>query len=132
MNALTAGLLTPVVNLITGQIIHAGTGGDATKIVARAQALLAINAAITDINAGNSAAGMTALSAALNTSNLQPGEAIALYNLMQVLGNQLGLLQGVLGSTVLGITEGAILTNVLAAGSAVAQAEIAKAGAPAK
>jgi hypothetical protein len=130
MNALTAGLLTPVVDLITGQIIHAGTNGDATKIVARANALLAINTAITDINSGNSAAGMTALGAALSTANLQPGEAIALQNLMSVLSSQLGLLQTVLGSTILGQSQTMILNNVLAAGSAVAQAEIAKYGTP--
>lgn len=129
--ALTVNLLTPIVDLITGQIIRSGTGGDPAKIVARAKALLAINTALADLSSGNSAAGMTALSAALTTADLQPGEAIALQNLMSVLGNQLGLLQNVLGSTVLGTTADVILNNVLAAGANVAQAEIDKAGKPA-
>jgi hypothetical protein len=131
MNVLTAGLLTPVIDIVVGLIIQANTGGVAAKIVSRANALLAINTALTEINTGNTVVGMSALTSALSSPDLNPGEAMAIQNLMSVLATQLGLLQTVLGSTVLGAAATMIFNNVLAAGSAVATAEIAKYGTPA-
>jgi hypothetical protein len=118
-------LLTPLIDFIVGKIIESGTGGDATKIVARATELIAINTALTQINAGNSA-GVTALQAALNTQALSPGEGLALSSLFATLGTQLAAIQSVAGATLLGTANTAIADAILGAATTTAQAYVTK------
>jgi hypothetical protein len=122
-------LITPLIDFIVDKVIQASTGGDTTKQLARAQELLAINNAITLIDQGNPA-GTTALANALITGALSPGEGLALQSLLAIIGNQLALVNTLAGGTLLGGTAEAIVTSILAAGSAVAQGYVTKYGAP--
>ena len=118
-------LLTPLIDFITGKIIESGANGVAATLVARAQELIAINTALLQINAGNSA-GITALQSALNTSALSPGEGLALSSLFATLGNQLAAIQSVAGATLLGTAGTAIADAILNAATAAAQAYVTK------
>lgn len=126
----TTALITPLVDFIVDKVIQSGTNGDTAKQLARAQELLAINAALTMVDQGN-AAGTAALANALVTSALSPGEALALQSLMAIIGNQLALMNTLVGATLLGGAAETIVTSILAAGSAVAQGYVTKYGAPA-
>jgi hypothetical protein len=118
-------LLTPLISILTGKIIEAGTGGDHTKIVARATELVAINTALVEINTGNTS-GLPALQVAFNTTALSPGEALALQSLLASLSNQVALLTTIAGSTLIGQANTQIFDSVLAAATATAQAYISK------
>jgi hypothetical protein len=118
--------ITPLIEFVTGKIIESGTSGDATKQAARATELVAINAALLQIDQGNPA-GTVALAAALNTSALSPGEGLALQSLFAIIGNQLALVNSVAGGTLLGTAATAIATSILNAATTTAQAYIAKA-----
>lgn len=118
-------LIAPLVDIITGKVIEAGTSGDAAKINARAQELVAINGAILAINSGD-ATGLAKLQAALNTVALSPGEALALQSLLAAVSNQLALLSTIAGSTLVGEAATEVLDVVLTAANTVAQAYIAK------
>ena len=122
-------LIAPLVSIITGKIIEAGANGDATKMVAKATELIAINKALTDINSG-SATGLVELQTAFNTSSLSPGEALALQSLFAALSNQIALLTSIAGSTLLGQANTAILDSVLATATTVAQTYVAKYSVP--
>lgn len=123
-------LIAPLIDILTGKIIEAGTGGDHAKIVARATELIAINTALVEINAGNTA-GLPALQAAFNTTSLSPGEALALQSLLASLSSQISLLTNVAGSTLLGQAASQIFDSVLATATTTAQAYIVKYSAPA-
>lgn len=118
--------ITPLIEFVTGKIIESGTNGDVAKQAARATELVAINAALLQIDQGNSVGTLT-LAAALNTSALSPGEGLALQSLFAIIGNQLTLLDSVAGGTLLGSAETAIATSILNAADTTAQAYIAKA-----
>ena len=122
--------ITPLIEFIVDKIIQATTGGDTAKQLARAQEVLAINAALTMIDQGNPA-GTAALGSALITSALTPGEALALQSLFAIIGNQLALVNTLVGGTILGGAAQAIATSILAAGSVVAQGYVTKYGTPA-
>ncbi len=124
--ALTPALLiTPLINFVTGKIIEAGTGGTASKIVARANDLININNALLAINSG-SAGGIPALQAAFQTSALTPGEALAVQSLLASLANQVALLTSIAGSTLLGQAQTAILDSILNTATATANAYVAQ------
>jgi hypothetical protein len=123
-------LIAPLIDIITGKIIEAGTGGVAAKIVARAQELIAVNTALNEINSG-STAGLPALQAAFNTTALSPGEALALQSLFASLSTQISLLTTIAGSTLLGQANTVILDSVLATATTTAQAYVTKYGTPA-
>ncbi len=124
--SLTATLLiAPLIDILTGKVIEAGTGGDAAKIVARAKELIAINAALAEINSGNGL-GLAELQAALTTTALAPGESLALQSLFGSVANQISLLTNIAGSTLVGQGATLVLDNVLATATAAAQAYVAK------
>lgn len=118
-------LITPLIDIITGKIIEAGTSMVPTKLVARANELIAINTALTAINAG-STTGLPALQAAFNTQSLTPGEALALQSLFAALSKQISILTEVAGSTLIGQGATVIMDSILAAASSVAQAYVTK------
>jgi hypothetical protein len=118
--------ITPLIDWIVGKIIEAGTSGDIVKQAARAQEVININAALTAIDQGSPGATIL-LAAALNTTALSPGEGLALQSLFAIIGNQLALISSVAGGTLLGTAANAIATSILAAGTATAQAYVAKA-----
>jgi hypothetical protein len=122
--------ITPLIEFVTGKIIESGTNGDATKQAARATELVAINAALLQIDRGT-VTGTLALAAALNTTALTPGEGLALQSLFAIIGNQLSLLDNVAGGTIIGTAATAIATSILNAADTTAQAYIAKAPKPA-
>lgn len=116
---------------LTGLLISAGAKGVPATIVKRANAILAVVTSVTQINAGNTVAGLTALSSALSTSDLDPGEALALQGVITQIATQASLLNNVLGSTVLGTVGTAIYGNIATGVTNACQAEIAKYGTPA-
>jgi len=131
MSGLNASLLiAPLVDLITGKIIEAGTNMVPASLVARANELIAVNAALAEVNSGN-AAGLPALQQAFNTTALSPGESLALQSFFAALGNQVALLTSVAGSTLLGQSASAVLTAILSTATAAAQAYVTKYAAPA-
>lgn len=123
-------LIAPLIDIITGKIIESGTSGDATKIVARATELIAVNTALAEINSGNTA-GLPALQAAFTTTALSPGEALALQSLLASLSSQVSLLTNIAGSTLLGQAATEIFDSVLATATATAQAYVKKYSTPA-
>jgi hypothetical protein len=129
--SLNASLLVgPLVDFITGKIIEAGTGGDATKIVARAKELIAINTAFLKVNAGD-VTGLPELQQAFGTTALSPGESLALQSFFASLGSQVALLTNVAGSTLIGQSATVVLDSILNSATVVAQAYVTKDGAPA-
>lgn len=125
MSTNAALFITPLIEFVTGKIIESGTSGDATKQAARATEIVAINAALLQIDQGN-AAGLPALATALNTSALSPGEGLALQSLFAIIGNQMAVINTVAGGTLLGTAATAIATSILNAATTTAQAYIAK------
>lgn len=130
MNLNASILIAPLVDILTGKIIEGGTGMVPAKIVARADELIAINTAMLAINSGNPT-GLASLQAALSTTALDPGEALAVQSLLAAVSNQLALLSNVAGSTLLGQANTAILDSILATATTAAQAYVTKYGAAA-
>jgi hypothetical protein len=130
MNINASILIAPLVDIITGKIIEAGTSMVPAKLVARAQELIAVNTALTEINSG-SVAGLPALQAAFNTTALSPGEALALQSLFASLSTQLSLLTTIAGSTLLGQSSTIILDAILTTATATARAYVTKYSGPA-
>lgn len=121
-SALTVAFITPLVQFVTSKVIESGTAGDKAKQYARAQELIAVNAALTAIDQGNPAGPALLAQALSGQTALSPGEAVALQSLLAVVGNQLTLLNTVAGGTILGGQAQQLVTSILAAGTAVAQA----------
>jgi hypothetical protein len=100
---------------IVGKILASGTGGDKTKIAARATEALEIVTGFNEILNGDPADGVNQITAAVSgASNLQPYEAMAIQNLAALAAQQLALVQGVAGGTILGQAATAIAGNVIA------------------
>ena len=127
MNVAANLLIAPLIDFITGKIIESGTAGDGAKMVSRAKELIAVNEALLEINQGNTA-GIGALQAALNTTALTPGEALAIQALFATIGNQVALVNSVAGSTIIGAAATSIATEILNAGTTCAQAYVTKYG----
>lgn len=118
-------LIAPLVDIIVGKIIEAGSNKDPVKMVARAEELIAINGAFLKINSGDGT-GLADLQAALDTKALSPGEALALQSLLASVSNQLALLSSIAGSMLVGQANTAILDSILATGTTAAEAYMAK------
>jgi hypothetical protein len=119
------------VDFLAGKLIEEGTGGDKTKQAARATEGLAIVAGFEKIVGGDYADGINALaSAALANKALSPGESLAVQNLLNLAGQQAGIVNLTEG-TVLGQAEVALATNVLNEITTVCDAYIAAALPPA-
>lgn len=123
-------LIAPLIDLLVGKVIEAGTGMVPAKIAARAEELIAINTAILAINSGDPT-GLASLQAALSTTALDPGEALALQSLLASVSTQLSLLSNIAGSTLIGQASTVILDSVLGTATTAAQAYVAKYGTPA-
>lgn len=130
MNLNVSLLIAPLIDIVTGKVIEAGTNGVPAKIAARAAELIAINEALLAINSGNPT-GLALLQTALNTTALDPGEALALQSLLASVSNQLSLLSNIAGSTLLGQANTVILDSILATATNVAHAYLVKYGTPA-
>ena len=119
------------VDFLAGKLIEQGTGGDKTKQAARATEGLAIVGALKQIVGGDYADGINALAAAaLANKSLSPGESLAVQNILNLAGQQAGVVNLVEG-TVLGQDEAAVIGNVLDEITTVCNAYIAAAQPPA-
>jgi len=115
------------VDLVVALIVNAGSGGDATKKVAKAQAVLNVVQALQAVNAGNVAAGLGALAAAVQSKDLDPGVGLAVQQILSVASTQLTMLAQVAGSTVAGQIDSAIAGNLLADAVTACQSYLPKA-----
>jgi hypothetical protein len=112
MTILVGGFL---LDLLTGQLLAEGTGGDKTKIAARATEALLVISGFQAILAGTVAAGINAITTAIaNNTALNPAESLAVQNLASLAVQELSLNQAIIGGTILGQAQTAIVTNVLA------------------
>lgn len=111
---------------LTGAIISGGQGGDAAKITKRANTALAVIAGLNQINGGDAAGGVQALSAAISSADLDPGVSLAVQGLFTIAAKQAQLLASVGGTTLIGGVAEQIYANVASGVSAAANAELAK------
>jgi hypothetical protein len=116
---------------LTGLIISAGAKGVAATIVKRATAVLAIVTAISQVGSGSTVTGLSALNSALASSDLDPGEALALQGVLTQVANQASLFNSVAGGSLAGVLASAVYANIAAGVTSACNAEIAKYGAPA-
>jgi hypothetical protein len=121
-----------IASAITGEIISGGQNGNAANIVKRANTALQVATAFQQLSAGNAAPGVQALSAALSSSELDPGVALAVQGVFGIAGQQSALISAI-NSAIPGLSAvpTAIIANVTAGIVAAANAEIAKYGTPA-
>lgn len=115
------------VDLVVALIVNAGSGSDATKKAAKAQAVLNVVAALQAVNAGNVAAGLGQLTAALQSQTLDPGVGLAVQQLLSVASVQLTALAQIAGNTVAGQIDSAIAGNLLADAVTACKAYLPKA-----
>lgn len=116
---------------LTGLLISAGAKGVPATMVKRADAILNVVTAVSEIDTGNTVAGLTALSSALATSDLDPGEALALQGVITQIATQASLLNNLLKATVAGQLGSTIYANIATGVTNACKAEIAKYGTPA-
>ncbi len=115
------------VDFLAGKLIEEGTGGDKTKQAARATEGLAIVSSLQQMASGDFADGINSLSATvLANKALSPGETLAVQNLVNLAGQQAGVVNLAEG-TVLGQAETALIGNVLTEVTTVCNAYIAAA-----
>jgi hypothetical protein len=120
MNLNIPFLLKLNTDLIVGAIIR---NSDAAKQVGRAKAVIAINAALTQINNGDVQNGLAALDAALesNSTILDPAEAAAVQTAIQWITTKLVQLQSLTSGTILGALQTDVFNQVVTEATAVAQ-----------
>jgi hypothetical protein len=120
MNSNIPFLLKLNTDLIVGAIIR---NSDAAKQVERAKAVIAINAALTQINNGDVQNGLAALDAALesNSTILDPAEAAAVQTAIQWITTKLVQLQSLTSGTILGALQTDVFNQVVTEATAVAQ-----------
>jgi hypothetical protein len=126
-----APLETVAAEAVTGLFISAGAKGVAATIVKRANATLAVVNAVSQIEAGNTVVGLSSLTAALGSSNLDPGEALALQGFLTQLAQQASLVNSILGATILGTVATTVQANIVTGVTNACNAEIAKYAPPA-
>jgi hypothetical protein len=116
---MTAQLITfleqPLVVLITGAVIKAGTGGNATKQNARAVEIEAIVNALQEVNNDQVAEGLTALQAAMQTSAMDPSEALAFQQVISGIAVQASAFIQTEEETIIGQVDEKILSNIASA-----------------
>lgn len=113
---------------ITGLLISIGAKGNAATLVKRANAYLAVAAAVGAAQTGDVNSLIATLTTVISTSNLDPAEGLALTGLLTAIVNQLAMGKAVAGTTLLGAQLTAFLNNIATGITAGAQAEIAKYG----
>jgi len=102
------------VDILVGELIAQGAGGDANKEATKAAEIVAIVSGFQQIAGGNAAAGINTIAAAVEGSKtLSPAEAMAVQNLLALAGNNAALLTNVVSGTVLGQAEAALIGNLL-------------------
>lgn len=115
MSTIVPFLEQPLVTILTGAYIKSGTGGDATKMAARATELAAIVTALQAYNNEGGPAALAALQTALETKIADPAEALAFNQTIVLLGAIPSVAQQALNATILGQAQTAILNSVAAA-----------------
>lgn len=113
-------------------IISGGQGGDAQKILPRAQTALAFGTALADVAAGDITAALAAATAALQKPGMDPAVAASLQQLLSVGFAQLQLAENVNALVPLfGITAEAVIANISKGVIAAANIEISSYSKPA-
>jgi hypothetical protein len=119
--------------LAAAVIISAGQGGDAQKILPRAQSALTFGNALAAVAAGDMTAALAAATAALQSPNMDPAVAASLQQLLSVGFAQLQLAANVNALVpLLGAGVDAVISNVSKGVITAANIEIATYSAPAK
>lgn len=118
------------IDLVVALVVNANAHGDATKKSARASEILAISTALTQVNGGDTVAGLAALEAALNSKALDPGEALALQHFTQFVAVQASAAAQLGGGTLLGQLDSAVLANVLSEVEVACKAYVTDPAAP--
>ncbi len=118
--------------LLAGIAISSGQGGDAQKILPRAQAALAFGGALGDVASGDMTAALAAATATLSSANMDPVLAASLQGLLTLGFSQIQLAANVNALVpLLGATVDAVISNVSKGVVTAANIEIAKYAAPA-
>ena len=113
--------------------ISAGQGGDAQKILPRAQSALTWGTAVSEVAAGDMTAALAAATAALQRPGMDPAVAASLQQLLSVGFAQLQLAANVNALVpLLGATVDAVIANVSKGVITAANIEISNYSAPAK
>lgn len=126
--SLTMSLETLAAEGFTGLFLSAGQKGDGAKITKRAQTVLEIVTALTAVEQGNTVQGTTTLTAAIGSSDLDPGEALALQGLFGQIAKQAAAIVDLENNTVAGQIAATVYTNIANGVAAACNAEIAKYG----
>jgi hypothetical protein len=99
--------------LAAAVVISAGQGGDAQKILPRAQSALTFGTALADVAAGDMTAALAAATSALQKPGMDPAVAASLQQLLSVGFAQLQLAANVNALIpLLGVTADAVISNV--------------------
>lgn len=122
---------TFIAEALTGQIIRGGQGGNAAKIVSRANVALEVVQAAQAINTGNAAQGIALLTAAAAKADVDPAFGLAVSGAMTLIAQQAALVKNIADVTLLGQAADLIEANIASGVTNAANAEIAKYGTPA-
>lgn len=102
------------IDLITGIVIRAKTGGDKTKEASRATEIKSILLGMQKLNGGDVAGGLTAIQSALiNITTLDPAEALAFHNFVSFASTRAALLQQIESETLAGQAISKLIDNAL-------------------
>lgn len=113
--------------LLAGVVISSGQGGDAQKILPRAQAALSFGNALAQVSNGDITGALAAATVALSGSNMDPAIAASLQGLLNLGFSQLQLAANVNALVpLLGVTVDAVIANVAKGCITAANLEIAK------
>jgi hypothetical protein len=113
--------------------ISAGQGGDAQKILPRAQTALTWGNALAEAGAGDLAGALAAATAALKKPGMDPAVAASLQQLLVVGFDQVQIAANFNALVpVFGVTAGAVIENVAKGVITAANIEISNYSAPAK
>lgn len=120
-------ILNIAVELVVGAIIK--KGGTPAAEAQRAQTVLAVNAALTEVVNGDTTAGLGALQTALAPSaTTDPATAAEIQTAISFITLKLGAVQNLAGGTLLGTLNTQLFGQVVSAANSVAQAYISAAG----
>jgi len=118
--------------LAAAVVISAGQGGDAQKILPRAQSALTFGNALAEVAAGDVTGGLAAATAALQKPGMDPAVAASLQQLLVIGFQQLQLAANVNALVPLfGVTADAVISNLSKGAIAAANIEISNYSAPA-
>lgn len=122
-----------IAQLATAVAISQGQGGDAQKILPRAQAALTFGNALAEVAAGDVTGALAAATAALQKPGMDPAVAASLQQLLNVGFAQLQLAANVNALIpLIGVTAEAVIANIAKGVITAANIEISSYSAPAK